>query len=148
MKKNHKINERKNHDMKRIAKYLVTLLLLSAAVTLGISFDSNAAGWHNDGNGWQYIDVDGNPSKNRWLYDDCWFYLDENGEPDYIKGEASWVSTLLSISPTCISATATSTERVMSTLWVTSLVWMACPPTLVDFHSSGTVQLSDKFFET
>ena len=75
-------------------------------------------------------------------------YLDENGEPDYIKGEASWVSTLLSISPTCISATATSTERVMSTLWVTSLVWMACPPTLVDFHSSGTVQLSDKFFET
>ena len=79
MKKNHKINERKHHDMKRIAKYLVTLLLLSAAVTLGISFDSNAAGWHNDGNGWQYIDVDGNPSKNRWLYDDCWFYLDENG---------------------------------------------------------------------
>ena len=65
--------------MKKLIKYFVTLVILSAVISLGVSKDVEASGWNKTDNGWQFLDGDGNPSKNRWLYDTCWYYFDENG---------------------------------------------------------------------
>ncbi|MCR5213920.1 MAG: cell wall-binding protein [Eubacterium sp.] len=60
------------------------ILALSGLMVFSSSITSFADGWGGEEGNWYYLDGEGNKSTNRWVWDQYWYYFDENG--DMAKG--------------------------------------------------------------